>query len=215
MNHTRETRTANDGSYFDPRAAAVLLDRTTRRARRQFEPCPPWLLSTRAVLALVVYGSLWLSVRGQHPYAHPTAAVIPVGIAAGIVNVIATIAVGRRATAGIRGRARFRPAETAVMAVLWAAVFVAIVPMAEAGVSDRIVYGLYPAVAPVILAGLSWAALMAARAEWRACVGGVAAAAVGGVAVFAGPAGAWAVVGLGVFALLLAHAAELTFRQRA
>jgi hypothetical protein len=45
-------------------------------------------------------------VRGQHPYAHPTAAVIPVGVAVGIVNVVATVAVAKRATTGISGRRR-------------------------------------------------------------------------------------------------------------
>jgi hypothetical protein len=215
MNHTRETTTAGNGADFDAREAAVLLDETTRRARRQFEPDPPWLLAIRAVLAVVAYGTLWLSVRGQHPYAYPPASVIPVGIAVGIVNTVATIAAAKRATAGMTGGFRLRPAEIAVMAAVWIAVLAAIWPLASAGVSNAVVYGLYPAAAPLIVCGLAWAAIMAAHTDWRACGTGVAAAAVGALSLFAGPAGAWAVVGAGAFVLLLAHAAEVFWRQRA
>jgi hypothetical protein len=209
-----DTVRADDGG-LDPRHAAVLLRRTTLRARRHFEPNPPWLLAIRAVLALVVYGALWLSVRGQHPYAHPTAAVIPVGVGVGLVNVAATVAVAKRANAGISGRLRLRPADIALVAVVWVGVFVAMVALADAGVSNSIAYGLFPAAAPPIIAGLVWAGIMAARADWRAVAGGLAAAAVGAVALVAGPAGAWAVVGAGMFVLLLEHAVEIARRQRA
>lgn len=146
---------------------------------------------------------------------HPTAAVIPVGIAVGIINAVATIAVARRATAGMTGRSRLLPVEIALMAALWIGVFVAMGALAGAGVSNAIVYGLYPATAPLIVAGLAWTGIMAAHADWRACGSGLAAAAVGAVALLAGPSGAWAVVGVGVFVLLLARAAEITWRQRA
>jgi hypothetical protein len=215
MNDTRKVATAESAGDFDARAAAAMLDQTTVQARRQFEPYPPWLLAIRAVLALIVYGALWLSVRGQHPYSHPTAAVIPVGVGVGIVNLLATLAVAKRATAGIGGRSRLRTAEIGVVLAVWIGVFVVMVGMADAGVGNRIVYGLYPATAPLIVAGLAWAGIMAARAEWRACATGLAAAAVGAVALSAGPAGAWAVVGVGLCVTLLVRAAEIALRQRA
>jgi hypothetical protein len=207
--------TGADNGGLDPRHAAVLLHQTTLRARRLFEPNPPWLLAIRAVLALAVYGALWLSVRGQHPYAHPTAAVIPVGVAVGVVNVAATVAVAKRANAGISGRLRLRPADIALAAVVWVGLSVAMVALAGAGVSNSIAYGLFPAIAPPIVAGLAWAGIMAARADWRAVAGGLAAAVIGAVAVVAGPAGAWAVVGVGMSVLLLEHAVEISRRQRA
>jgi hypothetical protein len=215
MNHTHDTTTAENGDSLEPRQAAVLLDQTTLRARRQFEPNPPWLLVIRAFLALGGYGALWLSVRGQHPYAHPTAAVIPVAVAVGVVNVVATAAVAKRATAGISGRSRLRPADIALMAAVWVGVFVAVGALAGAGVSDTVVYGLFPATAPPILAGLAWAGIMAARADRRAVGSGLAAAVVGALALAAGPAGAWAVVGVGMFVVLLEHAAEILRRQHA
>ena len=60
-------RTA-EGGGFDPGQAAALLDQATRQARRQFTPLTPALFAFRAVVALVVFGGVWLSVRGQHPY---------------------------------------------------------------------------------------------------------------------------------------------------
>ena len=169
MNHQFETSAADSGSLFDPRQAALLLAQTTRQARRQFEPSPPWLLATRAVVALGVYGSIWLSVRGQHPYQHPTAAAIPGAVAFGVANLVATIAVAQRASAGIAGSPRLRPPVIAAMGAVWVGVFVVMSMLISAGASNAIVYGLYPATAPLIIASLIWAAVMAVRADWRAC----------------------------------------------
>ena len=112
MNHTPDTATAGNGGTFDPQQAAALLDQTTHQARRKFEPSPPWLLATRAVLVLAALGAIWLSVRGQHPYRGPTAADIPVLIAFIVVNFTATVAVpqarGRRGQRDDPGLARAR-----------------------------------------------------------------------------------------------------------
>jgi hypothetical protein len=83
-----------------------------------------------------------------------------------------------------------------------------------AGVSDSIVYGIYPATVPLMVAGLAWAAITAARANWRECGTAVAVAVVGAVGVLAGPAGAWLVAGVGVCAVLLSAAAAVAWRQR-
>lgn len=214
MNPTFDTAGDNGGD-FNPQQAAAVLNQTTQQARRQFEPSPPWLLAVRAVLALVGYGAIWLSVRGQHPYLHPTSALIPVGIGIGVVNVIALTVVGKRATAGVTGRTRFRPADIAAATAIWVAVFAVMGVLAGAGASNRIVYGLYPAAAPLIVAGLIWAAMMAARRDWRHVFPSLAAAGIGAVSLLAGPAGAWAVCGVSLFVLLLASAAVIAWRQRA
>jgi hypothetical protein len=214
VNHTPDTTSAGNGGNFDPQQAAALLDQTTQQARRRLEPAQPWLLVIRAVLVLAVCGAVWLSVRGQHPYKGPTAAVLPVVFAFVVVNFGATVAVARRATAGVSGRSRLRRAEIAVMAVAWVAAFVVMGALAGAGVSRAIVYGRYPTTVPLIVVGLAWAGIMAARANWRACGTGLAVAAVGAVGAFAGPAGAWAVAGVGLFAVLLGSAAAIAWRQR-
>jgi hypothetical protein len=78
-----------------------------------------------------------------------------------------------------------------------------------------VVYGVYPVAAPLITAGLSWAIVTGSRAQWRACGTAVAVAVVGTAAAFAGPAGAWAVAGLGLCLLLLASAVVSYRQQRA
>jgi hypothetical protein len=214
MNPTPDTATsAGNGGNFDPRQAAALLDQTTQQTRRRLEPAQPWLLVLRALGVLAVCGAVWLTVRGQHPYKGPTAAVLPVLVAFVVLNFVATVTVARHATAGVSGRSRLRPAEITVMTVAWIAVFVVMGALAGAGVSRAYVYGQYPVTVPLIVAGLAWAGIMAARAQWRACGTGLAVAAVGAAGAFAGPAGAWAVAGVGLCAVLLGSAAVITWRQ--
>jgi hypothetical protein len=215
MNPTPDTTTADNGGNFDPQRAAALLGQTTVRARRQLEPYPPWLLVIRGFGALVVYGGIWLSVLGQHPYAHPTVAAVPGAIAFGIVNTIATFAVAKRATAGVVGKTRLRASEIVISVALWIGVFAVMGVLIGTGVRDSVTYGLYPACVPLIAAGLPWAALMAARADWRRCGEAFAVAIVGIAGLFAGPAGAWLVAGVGICAVLLGTGAVVARRQRA
>src|SRR5207302_546075 len=63
-----ENATVDEGGGFDPRAAARLLEQTTRRAKRQFEFPSPLLSLMQAAALLAAYGAIWLSVRGQHRY---------------------------------------------------------------------------------------------------------------------------------------------------
>ncbi len=200
---------AGDGGAFDPGQAAALLDQTTRQARRRLEPSPPWLLVIRAVLVLIALGSIWFSVRGQHPYRGPTADDIPVLLAFIVLNFAATVAVRQRAMTGVRGRSRLRPAEITVMALAWVAVVVLVVMLAAAGVS----YSQYPTTV-LIIPGLAWAALMAARADWVNGASGLAVAVTGVAGLFAGPAGAWVVAGVGLCVTLLGHAAAKVWQQR-
>jgi hypothetical protein len=214
VNPAPDTATADNGGNFDPRQAADLLNQTTQQTRRQIEPYPAWLYLIRAFIALVGYGAVWLSVRGQHPYNHPTAAVIPVVAVLAVVNLIAVVTVARRATAGVVGRSRLRPAEIAVAAVVWIGVFAVMGVLASAGVSHSVVYGTYPAAVPLIAAGLAWAGVMAARRSWRTCAAAGATAVVGAIGLLAGPAGAWLVAAVGLFILLLGSAAVIAARQR-
>jgi hypothetical protein len=184
-----------------------MLNQTTQQARRKLAPSPPWLLATRAVAVLAALGAVWLSVRGQHPYRGPTAADIPVLVAFIVLNFTATVAVRERALAGVSGRTRLRPAEITVMVLAWAAVVVIMWALAAAGVS----YALYPTTV-LIVPGLAWA-VVSARAGWRGCGIGLAVAVVGAVGLFAGPAGAWLVAGVGLCAVLLGKAAAVALRQ--
>jgi hypothetical protein len=210
VNHTSDTTAAGNGGTFGPVQAAALLDQTTQQARRKFQPSPPWLLVTRAVMVLAALGAIWLSVRGQHPYRGPTAADIPVLVAFIVVNFAATVAVRRHATAGLSGRSRFSQGEITVLVLAFAAAVVAMVGLGAAGVD----FATYPT-SVLVIPGLAWAVLMAARANWRGLATGLAIVVIGVVGAFAGPAGAWAVAAVGLCVMLLGSAAAIAWRQRA
>ena len=209
MNHTPDAA-AGDGGAFDPRQAAALLDQTTQQARRKFQPSPPWLLATRAVLVLAALGAIWLSVRGQHPYRGPTAADVPVLIGFIVVNFAATVAVRRHAIAGVSGRSRFSQGEIAVLVSAFAATVVAMAALGAAGLN----FAWYPT-SVLVVPGLAWAAIAAARANWLSFGTGLAVVALGIVGAFAGPAGSWAVAAVGMCVVLLGLAAAIAWQQRA
>jgi len=207
MNPTPDT-TAGNGGNFDPREAAALLDQTRRQARRQFEPAQPWLLAIRAVLVLATLGTVWLSVRGQHPYQGPGASALLIVAAFVIINYTATVAVRARATAGVSGKSRFTPAEITILAAAWIAPYVVMVAL---GVTRDSQSG-YLLTVPLIVAGLAFAALMAGRADWRQCGIGLAVAVTGAAGAAAGQAGAWAVTGIGLCLTLLGSAAVIAWQ---
>ena len=209
MNHTPGA-TAGNGGTFGPEQAAALLDQTTQQARRKFQPSPPWLLVTRAVMVLAALGAIWLSVRGQHPYRGPTAADIPVLIAFIVVNFTATVAVRRHAIAGVSGRSRFSQGEIVVLVLAFVAAVVAMAALGAAGVN----FAFYPT-SVLVIPGLAWAALMVARANWRELATGLALVVIGIVGAFAGSAGAWAVAGVGLCVVLLGSAAAIVWPRRA
>jgi hypothetical protein len=209
MNRTSDTAAAGNGGNFDPQQAAALLDQTSQQARRQLEPSPPWLLATRAVLGLAALGAIWLSVRGQHPYRGPTAADIPVLVGFIVINFTATVAVRRRATAGVSGRTRFSQGEIMMLVAAFVVTVVAMAGLGAAGLS----FAWYPT-SVLVIPGLAWAAIAAARANWQWFGIGLAIVVIGVVGAFAGPAGSWAVAAVGLCAALLAEAAFITWRQR-
>src|SRR5437762_659683 len=117
MNHTPDTTAVGNGGNLDPQQAAALLDQTGRQARRQLEPYPPWLLVFRAFLVLGAFGTVWLSVRGQHPYKGPTAAALVIVVLFVLIHSAVTFTVAKRATTGVSGRSQLRPAEITILAV--------------------------------------------------------------------------------------------------
>ena len=210
MNHASDTTAAGHGGTLGPEQAAALLDQTTQQARRKFQPSPPWLLVTRAVMVLAALGAIWLSVREQHPYRGPTAADIPVLVAFIVVNFAATVAVRRHATAGVSGRSRFSRGEITVLVLAIVAAVVAMAGLGAAGVD----FATYPT-SVLVIPGLAWTVLMAARANWRELATGLAIVVIGIVGAFAGPAGAWAVAAVGLCVMLLGSAAAIAWQQRA
>ena len=131
-----------------------------------------------------------------------------------IANFFATVGVRMRATAGVSGKSRLRPAEITILVLAWIAVFAVIAGMSIAGVSGAAIYTLVPLTVPLILGGLAWAAINAARKDWRPFGVGLGVAVVGAVGLLAGVVTAWAVDGVGLCVVLPGSAAAIIWQQR-
>lgn len=202
---TNGITTADDNGDFDPGAAAALLEQATRQARRQFNPAPPLLTALQAIVVLAVYTTIWLSVRGQHPYTGPA------GWALGLMYPLVFVVIGlaarntSRAFSGVGGPSRRQlRASIAVLLAAWTAVYVYMGALYHAGAGHAIVYGLYAATGPLMIVGLVGAALAAGREDWRSLATSLGIALIAAGSAFAGPVNAWLAVGIGVSAALVA-----------
>jgi hypothetical protein len=219
VNGTRdmsEGGTAGNGDALDPAEAATLLAQTRREARRQFDLQPPLLSALMGAVVFGGYLALWLSVRGQHPYTGPSGAAIAAVYSAVAVTIAASAMILRRATAGVGGRSRRQMKAQGVAVV---AAYIAAATFQGAlrydGAGDWIVYGVWPAAAPLVIVGGTVAGIGAAKEDWVMLGTGLGAVATGVAASFAGPAGAWAVAGAGLFVLIVGRSVALAWRRHA
>lgn len=215
MDGTPPTAETTEGGDFDPRRAAAVLDKATQQARRSFTPLTPLLLTFRAVVLLVVFGGLWLSVRGQHPYSglHGGWAVV-LAIVLVTVNIGLSAFVVGRAAIGVSGPAQRKwGAWTGIMAGAWIIGYAVTVPLYHATVSQP-VWGLYPETAPLLIIGLVGAAIGAVFRYWSLAVILLAIAVVATAAGFGGPASSWLITAIGLCAVYLGAAAVTFWAQR-
>jgi hypothetical protein len=219
MNGTRDiddTAASDPGGAFDPREAAKLLDQTTEQARRRLNLTSPLLASIGATAALVALGAVWLSVRGQHPYKGPTAAGLLVMYGILACWIVTVVTFQRRALSGVSGRS-VRQQRGFGAAVVTALVAVSVFQgvLHHDGVSNGIVYGIYPLTAQLIAMGAVAAGLQAAREDWPNFAIAIAVMCVAAGGAFAGPRAVWLVDGVGLFIVVLGHsAAEAWLRRR-
>lgn len=164
---------------------------------------------------LVVFGGLWLSVRGQHPYTgHISGWAIAVAVVLVVMNIGWTAWVIGRAGTGVSGAAQRKwQAWTGVMAAAWIIGYAITAPLYYAGVSHP-VWGLYPASAPLLIIGPASAAVAAAFRYWLLAGTCLAIAVAAAAAGFGGPAGSWLITGIGLCAVYLGIAAFTARRQR-
>ncbi|HUB42353.1 MAG TPA: hypothetical protein VMA72_26170 [Streptosporangiaceae bacterium] len=214
MNHTPGAADTTQGGGFDPRQAAALLDQATQQARRAFTPLTPPLFSFRAVVVLVVFGGFWLSVRGQHPYTgHINGWAIAVAVVLVAINIGWTARVIGRAGTGVSGPAQRKwGAWKGIMVAAWIIGYAVTAPLYHAAVSHP-VWGLYPASAPLLIIGLAAAVVAAAFRYWPLAGTLLAIGVVAAAAGFAGPAGSWLIVGIGLCAVYLGIAAFTAWRR--
>ena len=215
MNHPPGSVTADNGGDFDPRQAAALLDEATQQARRTFTPGTPALFVFRAALVLVIFGSCWLSVRGQDPYSGPSRAIPPVAIALVAVNIGWSAWAIRRASAGVTGPAqRKRQLWIGAMLAVLVAAYAVTTPLLFHAAATYPAWELYPANAPLLIVGLAGAATAAACKYWLMAGITLAIAVIAAVAGFGGPAGAWLILGISLCAAMLGGAAFMVWLQR-
>jgi hypothetical protein len=208
--------THEDEGGLDSRRAAGLLVQTKRDAQRGLDFRSPRLSLLAAAVALVAFGAVWLSVRGQHPYKGPTAVALVVLYAVVLIRIGTVVYAHRRATAGVSGRSvRQWRAEGAAVAVALVAVYVLMGALAHDGASDAVVYGVYVATATLIVLGAFWAARSAAREDWPGLGISIAIMLVAAGSAFAGPRGVWLSDGVGCCAALLGYSAAQAWLIRA
>lgn len=194
----------SDDEHFDPSDAADLLVSTRRNARRDFEQQTPLVCVASAVVLLAVYGTLWLSVRGQHPSIGPSGSVVGLVYGFVAVSVVVSVTAYRRATRGVHGRSRRADAIAGLaVGVPWIAVYVFNGALHADRFGSNLVYGVFDAAGPWLVVGTGMAALAAGREQWGRMAAGLAVVVIGTTAAFLGPAGSWGVLGLAGSILLL------------
>jgi hypothetical protein len=201
-----------DEPELDADSAAALLDEATRQAQSQFDLRPTIMFFAAAVTVLVGYGALWLSVRHQHPYSGPTGRALGVFYGVLAAWILLNVVVMHRALSGRSSRQR--RIEGLVFTPIWICVYVFQGALHHVDHNHAIAYGIYPAIAPLLIVGAAAAGYEAARGRLAASGLAVAAVVLGACAAFAGPATVWGVVGVGLCALLLVGGAAQFWERR-
>jgi hypothetical protein len=214
--HQTDDTTADDEEELSPQQAAQLIEQTTRDAKSQFGYWQsPWLTLAAAAIFLAIYGTLWLSVRGQYPYKGPTGwALLTIYSLIAVAAIAASVVTRpRRARQGVSGRSRRR--ETYLGAAMGSAYVGAVVfqgALLHLGASHAIVYGAYPAVVSPIIIVAAGGVFAAVREDVQTLCAAVAVIAVLAGSAFAGPIWVWLSCGVGGCVVGLALAA-VQFRQ--
>ena len=201
-----QTTPANGDDWLDPGEAADLLERTQREAQRKLTSDRPVLSVLSALVVLAIYGAIWSSSRGQHPYTGPSLKVVGLVYILVAVVALASVSVYLRATAGVSGRSR---QEARIMAIplVFAVIGVYVFDGALKydGFSPALVYGVFDAAAPWLVVGAVLAGYAAANQDWWKLAGAIAMIVVAAGSAFAGPANVWGVLAVCGCLLLVAQ----------
>ena len=152
---------------------------------------------------------------GQHPYKGPTAAglLVMYGVLACWIATVVTFQ--RRALSGVSGRSiRQQRAYGAAIVTALVAVSVFQGVLHHDGVSNGIVYGIYPLTAQLIAMGAVAAGLQAAREDWPGFGVAIAVMCVAAGGAFAGPRGVWLGDGIGLAVVILGYSVTQAWLRR-
>lgn len=203
-----------DEAGMDAQSAAVIMKQARQRAQRELTVNRRAIFATWAVVYLLGYGTVWLSVRGQRPYHAPAGWALALLIALAAVALAVTAQVQDRATSGVGGASALK---RRIYSLSLAAGLLGVIIMQAAlrydGASPGAI-GVFQASAPLLVAGVILVAGTAAWLNWYMFGLGTWLIAVAACSGFAGPAGVWAVDALAVGLLFLLIAALPRPRSR-
>jgi hypothetical protein len=207
MSNDTTEPTSNEEGSLDPRDAAALFAEVKNKASRELEFNSLLLTVLGGFIMPIVFGAIWLSVRHQHPYQGPSAGAIGVlYLVVLFVDVVALIAY-RRSSRGVGGRfKRNQRVLSAIGVTGLVSVYVIMGALEHAGVSNAVVYGIYPATVPLVIGGMIGAVGAASRDDWTLFGAALAVTLVAAGAAFGGPVNAWAITGFGCGAVFFACA---------
>ena len=199
MNGTVDTNQTFGEERLGAHEAAALLEQSDRRARRAFDlSAPPALSWMGAAIFLIIYGSLYMAARGEHPYVGPKGpwlVVVPIGI---LIAVGVNIGRYDRMRSAMNGATLRRTRATgAAVAAGLVAIYTLDAALSNAGAGKDIIYGVFDASAPLIVLASVGAASAAWREDWIDLAVCIALVLVAAGAGFAGPAGDWGVIAIG------------------
>jgi hypothetical protein len=178
---------------FDPQSAAAIVAEAAAHAERELTVRRQPIYLIWGLVYLVVYGAIWLSVRGQRPYQGPSGPVLGVVVAAVAIGAMVTAGVVQRAAGGVGGTSA---GQRRIYLLAVVAGYIGVLTM-EAAIdhagASRAVIGIFGASAPLLVGA---AVIIAGSATYRnraALALGVWLAAVAAGSGFAGVPGVWAV----------------------
>jgi hypothetical protein len=208
----RDGAGAGEAAGMGAQDAAVIMWDARERARHELTVNRAAIFASWALVYLLGYGVVWLSVREQRPFHAPAGwalallAVVALGVTAQLTD---------RATSGVGGlSAQRRRIYSLSLAVGLLGVYIMQPALRHAGAS-RGVISVFTASSPLLVAGVVLVAGTAAWLNWYAFGLGIWLIAVAAFSGFAGPAGVWAVDALAVGVPFLAMAAIAVARGRA
>ena len=209
------THKQEDETGMDPRQAAWLLERTQRQAQRDLDFRSPWLSLIAAVVVLIGFGAVWLSVRDQRHYTGPTAASLVVLYGLLAIRIGSVLYAHQHASAGVSGRSvHQRRTEGAALTVALLAVYVLMAALLHDGAGQAAFYWVYGPTATLIVLGAFWAAHSAVREDTHELGISIAIMLLAAGSALAGPRGMWLSDGIGLCVLLLGESAVRAWQLR-
>jgi hypothetical protein len=205
----------DDGPTMDLHSAAIIVNETRERAKRELAVGGPVLFASGGLVVLFGYGAIWLSVRDQRPYNGPTGAALAVLIVLVMAAVVITASVVDRAASGVSGQSVLRRRiGFSAIGIGYIGVLVLEVALAHAGASHAVAYGVFAAAAPILLTGAIYIANSATSLDWPLFGLGIALIAIAAAGAFAGPRTVWLVGALaGGLAFGIKAAVELSLSR--